>query len=106
MRRRVPRVRADRALELALRAGPVPVLRRLHVRERRVRLGGIGVEHDGRRRARRGLRPDFGRAEHAVVRQQPVRVGQPAVRQRQNCASSTSAFSKKSSAFRSPSSVR
>ena len=83
MRGRVARVELDGALELALGAGPVPVLRRAHVRERGVRFGGMAVEHHGRRRARRRLRPDVRRAEHAVVREQSVRVGQAAVRERE-----------------------
>ena len=84
MRRRVARVELRSAtLELALGALPVPVLRRLDVRERRVRLGGVAVEHHRRRGARRRLRPCMRRLAHAVVRQQAVRVGEPAVRQRE-----------------------
>ena len=83
VRRRVGRVELDGQLELALGALPVPVLRRLDVRERRVRLRGVAVEHHRRRGARRRLRPDMRRLAHAVVRQQAVRVGEAAVRQRE-----------------------
>ena len=61
---------------------PVPVLRRLHVRQRRVRLSGVVVQHHGRRRARCRLRPDVRRPHDAVVIAQAVGIGQPAVRQR------------------------
>ena len=80
--RGVSGIEADRELEFALGALPVPVLRGLHVSERGVRLGRIGIEHDRRRRACGGLRPDLGRREHAIVRQEAVAVGQAAVRQR------------------------
>ena len=83
VRRRIARVQLDRALELALGAAEVPVLRRADVRQRGVRFGGMPVEHHRRRGARRRLGPDIGGAEHAVVREQPVGVGEAAVRQRE-----------------------
>src|SRR2546422_3607233 len=44
------------------------------VRERRMRLGRVCVEHHGSGGARRCLAPDLGRSEHAIVREQTVRV--------------------------------
>ena len=82
MRGRVTGIEADRALKLAFGAGPIPILRRLHVRQRGMCLGGIGIEHDRRRRARGCLGPHFRRAEHAVMGEQPVGVRQSCVSQR------------------------
>ena len=39
-----------------------------------MRLGRVCVEHHGGGGARRCLAPDLGRSEHAVVREQTVRV--------------------------------
>ena len=54
MGRRVRGIELDGDLELALRALPVPVLRGLDVRQRRVGLRRVAVEHDRGRRARGG----------------------------------------------------
>ena len=78
----VSRVAGDGALELALGADPVPVLRRLDVRQGCVRFGRTVVEHHGRGGARRRFRPHLRRAEHAVVCQQPIGIGETAVRER------------------------
>ena len=80
--RRIGGIEADRELELAVGALPVPVLRGLHVRQGGMRFGGTGVEHDRRRGAGGRFRPDFGRSGHAVVRQKPVSIGQAAVGER------------------------
>ena len=80
---RVARIQVDGALELALGAGPVPVLRRADVRQRGVGLGRMVVEHHRRRGARRGLGPDVSRPEHAVMREQAIGIGQAAVRERE-----------------------
>ena len=94
-----------RALEFALGAVPVPVLRRLDVRQRGVSFGRIAVEHHRRRGARGRLGPHLRRLTHAVVREQAVASASPLCASAY-CASSTIDFSKKSSALCSPSSVR
>ena len=67
----------------ALGAAEVPVLGRPDVRERGVRFRRMAVEHHRRRRARRRLGPHIRGTEHAVVREQSVGIGQPAVRERE-----------------------
>ena len=82
MRGRVVGIQADGALELPLRAPPIPVLRRLHVGQRGVGFGGLTVQHHGGGRAGGGLVPYVRRPPHPVVGQQAVGVGQAAVGQR------------------------
>ena len=84
MRGRVARVEPDGELELALRAVPVPVLRRLDVRQR-----GVGLGASCRRASppRRRSTPPWPRRSagcaDAVVGQQAVGVRQSAVGQRE-----------------------
>src|SRR5215831_4640984 len=74
-----PGIEFDGPPVFQFRAVPVPILRRLDVCKRGVPLRKFVIEEDSRCCIRGSLRPDLCGSQHAVVREQRIRVGKPRV---------------------------